>query len=107
MCCWPPAARRTGRKSAGRKRRTSIELGGIARDAAGAVGNDTGPMHLLAVVGCPSVVLYSHASTPTQSGQRGPKVTLLREPELKNLPVERVEAALLDLMGDLPSPSSS
>lgn len=79
--------------------RTSLfGLGGIARDAAGAVGNDTGPMHLLAVVGCPSVVLYSHASTPTQSGQRGPQVTILREPDLKDLPVERVEAALLKLM---------
>ncbi len=88
--------------------KTSLfELGGIAREAAGAVGNDTGPMHLLAVVGCPSVVLYSHASTPTQSGQRGPKVTILREPDLKDLPVERVEAALLALIGDLPSPSSS
>ncbi|MCH2395553.1 glycosyltransferase family 9 protein [Oceanibaculum sp.] len=85
---------------------TLFELGGIARAAAGAVGNDTGPMHLLAVVGCPSVVLYSHASTPTQSGQRGPKVTILREPQLKDLPVERVEAALLELMDDLPSPSS-
>lgn len=78
---------------------TLFELGGLARQAAGSVGNDTGPMHLLAATGCPSIVLYSHASTPTQSGQRGPKVTILREPSLDELPVDRVEAALLELMG--------
>lgn len=86
---------------------TLFELGGLARRAAGAVGNDTGPMHLLAVVGCPSVVLYSHASTPTQSGQRGPKVAILREATLSDLPPPRVEAALLELMGDPHTPRST
>ncbi len=75
--------------------RTSLfELAGLARRAAGAVGNDTGPMHLVAVLGCPSLVLYSHASDPALCGQRGADVAILRRPRLAELPVAEVEAAL-------------
>jgi ADP-heptose:LPS heptosyltransferase len=35
------------------------ELASLARGAAIAVGNDTGPMHLIATVGCPAVVLFA------------------------------------------------
>ena len=48
-----------------------IDLAGLARRAAAAVGNDTGPMHLMAVAGCASIVLYSHVSDPALCGQRG------------------------------------
>lgn len=70
---------------------TSIfQLAGLARKAAVAVGNDTGPMHLAAVAGCRCIVLYSHASDPALCGQRGPDVTILREPSLQDLPLEKV-----------------
>lgn len=72
-----------------------FDIGGLARNAAGAVGNDTGPMHLIAAAGCPSLALFSHASDPARSGQRGPCVAFLRRPNLADLPVEEVEAALL------------
>jgi ADP-heptose:LPS heptosyltransferase len=66
----------------------------LARAAAAAVGNDTGPMHLIATAGAPSVALYSHASDPGLCAQRGPDVTILRRQRLEELNVDEVEAAL-------------
>jgi ADP-heptose:LPS heptosyltransferase len=58
------------------------------------VGNDTGPMHLIATVGCPSVVLFSNESDPALCAPRGRSVTILRRPNLSSLPVADVAAAL-------------
>lgn len=75
--------------------RTSLlDIVALARGAACAVGNDTGPLHLTAAAGCPSVVLYSHASDPLLCAQRGPRVTIVRRPVLDDLSVEEVTAAL-------------
>ena len=75
--------------------RTSLlEIVVLARGAACAIGNDTGPMHLTAAAGCPSVVLYSDASDPALCAQRGAAVTILRRPGLDTLSVEEVTAAL-------------
>lgn len=71
-----------------------LQLAALARGAAGALGNDTGPMHLMAAIGCPSWVLYSNASDPTLCGQRGPAVTILRRPSLAELTAAEVIAAL-------------
>jgi len=71
-----------------------FEIAGLARRAVGAVGNDTGPMHILSAVGCPSVVLYSMASNPDLCGQRGPAVKILRRAALEGLAAAEVEAAL-------------
>ncbi len=70
------------------------EVAVLARGAAGALGNDTGPMHLIAAAGCPSLVLFSDASDPALCAQRGPAVRILRRPELARLGVEAVEAAM-------------
>lgn len=71
-----------------------IEIAALARKARVAIGNDTGPMHLISLAGCKSVVLYSHASDPLLCGQRGPDVTILRESNLAMLSSETVLAAL-------------
>ncbi len=74
-----------------------LDLGGIAARASLAVGNDTGPMHLAATVGCPSIVLFSAASDPALAAPRGPipgSVTVLREANLADLALERVAACL-------------
>ncbi len=71
-----------------------MEIAGLARRAAGAVGNDTGPMHLIAATGCPSLVLYSSASDPALCAQRGPDVRIIRKPNLADVGVEEVEAQL-------------
>jgi len=61
------------------------ELTVIARGARLAVGNDTGPMHLAAVAGAPSVVLFGPASDPARAAPRGPAVTVLRRAPLAAL----------------------
>jgi ADP-heptose:LPS heptosyltransferase len=78
--------------------RTDIaDIAGLARRATLSVGNDTGPMHLIAAVGCPCVVLFSVDSDPALTAPRGPGgtwPTVLRVPDLADLPVERVAAEL-------------
>lgn len=69
-------------------------LAELARRAEVAVGNDTGPMHLTAAAGCPSVVLYSAASDPALCGQRGRAVTILRRNDLAALGVDEVAEAV-------------
>jgi len=75
--------------------RTSlIDLCAIARGAAAAVGNDSGPMHVAAAAGVPSVVLFSAESDPKLCAPRGPHVAILRRPEIQGLSLAEVEAAL-------------
>jgi ADP-heptose:LPS heptosyltransferase len=66
-----------------------FDIAVLARGAAGAVGNDSGPMHLVAAAGCPSVVLFSADSDPALCGQRG-RVATLRRDDLAALAVEPV-----------------
>lgn len=74
---------------------TSItDLVRLARGASGAVGNDNGPMHLIAAAACPSLVLYSYESDPALCAQRGPQVKILRRDTLDMLTVDAVEAAM-------------
>ena len=70
------------------------EIVGLARMAQHAVGNDTGPMHLIAAAGCASTVLYSAASDPALTAPRGAAVTILRRATLDSLAVEEVAATL-------------
>lgn len=69
------------------------EIAALARAARAAVGNDTGPMHLIAAAGCPSVVLFSDDSDPALCAPRG-QVTVRRRADLADLPVAEVAAAL-------------
>jgi len=70
------------------------EVVALGRAALWAVGNDTGPMHLLAAAGAPVTVLYSAVSDPALTAPWGPKVTILRRPSLSDLAVEEVAATL-------------
>lgn len=65
----------------------------IARGAAGAIGNDSGPMHLIAAAQCPAIVLFSADSDPALCAPRG-HVTVLRRDDLATLPLSAVTAAL-------------
>jgi len=71
-----------------------LDLAALAQGAEAAVGNDTGPMHLLAAAGCACVVLYSHDSDPALCAQRGPHVQILRQPTLESLSEAEVWAAV-------------
>jgi len=66
--------------------RTSYaQIAALARKAVSALGNDTGPMHLIALSGCPATVLFSNASDPALCRPRGPSVRVIREPDLRDL----------------------
>jgi ADP-heptose:LPS heptosyltransferase len=83
--------------------RTNItEIAALARGALAAVGNDTGPMHVISLSGAPSIVLYSHESNPGLCAQRGSAVKILRSSKLSEVPFEDVFAALEGLVPDLP-----
>lgn len=72
---------------------TFAHLAALSRLAVGAIGNDTGPMHIAAICGCRSVVLFSHGSNPALTAPRGPHVTVLRNENLADLSVYEVAAA--------------
>lgn len=76
------------------------DLGPLAAGAALAVGNDTGPMHLAACLGTPTLVLFSAESDPTLTAPRGPAgemVAVLAARNLADLPLERVVGTLASL----------
>jgi ADP-heptose:LPS heptosyltransferase len=70
----------------------------LGAKAALAVGNDTGPLHLAAAAGAPTVVLFSSASDPALSAPRG-KVAVLRAERLSDLAVPTVAQRALSLIG--------
>lgn len=76
---------------------TLLELAAITARATLAIGNDTGPMHLAAALGIPSIVLFSGASNPALTAPRYPDgafPSILRAPSLRDLKVAEVLAAL-------------
>jgi ADP-heptose:LPS heptosyltransferase len=77
-----------------RKVRTARDLTGgtdfarialLGARAALVIGNDTGPLHLAAAAGAPTIVLFSKASDPARSAPRG-HVTVLQADNLADLP---------------------
>jgi ADP-heptose:LPS heptosyltransferase len=73
---------------------TLFDVAALARRASVAVGNHTGIMHLIAAVGCRSVVLTAPAADPIKYGPRGRYVVMVRNENLAALPVTEVAAAL-------------
>lgn len=72
-----------------------VALAAVARRAALAVGNDTGPTHLAAAVGAPTLALFGPDSDPALCAPRGPGgVRVLRRAPLADLAPEAVLAAL-------------
>ncbi|HXQ50665.1 MAG TPA: glycosyltransferase family 9 protein [Stellaceae bacterium] len=59
-----------------------------------AVGNDTGPMHLIVAGGGSATVLYAGASDPALTAPRGARVTILRRNDLAALGLAEVAATL-------------
>ncbi|HEU4838216.1 MAG TPA: glycosyltransferase family 9 protein [Micavibrio sp.] len=61
------------------------DLPALAVKAAGCIGNDTGPMHLIAPTGCKSLVLFSGASKPERHAPLGDHVATLQKENLEEL----------------------
>ena len=80
-----------------------LDIPALGRRARFALGNDTGPLHMIALAGCPTVALFSAASNPDKHRPRGPAVVCLRRERLEDLPVEAVRAALAQARDDPPA----
>ncbi len=85
----PSAIDLTGQTSFG-------DLADLARAARFAVGNDTGPMHLIATAGCAALTLFSRDSNPSQCAPRGRQALILQRPDLADLSVTAVLENLPD-----------
>jgi ADP-heptose:LPS heptosyltransferase len=75
--------------------RTALtDIAAIGRRAGFAVGNDTGPMHLLAACGCPGLTLFGGDSDPALCAPRGAGAAHLRRIPLSALTVAEVRGAI-------------
>lgn len=71
--------------------RTNLhQLAGLARRSACVIGNNTGPTHLAAAVGAPTLMLMSEKCAPKWSGPRGPAANYLQAFPLASLTEETV-----------------
>ncbi len=75
-------------------RTTLAQLGAVARGAALCVGNDTGPVHLAAACGVPTLALFGSESDPARCAPRGPAARVLRGEPLAALTPEEVLRSL-------------
>lgn len=62
-----------------------FDIVALARNAAGAIGNDTGPMHMIAPTGIPTLALFSKHSNPKRHAPIGANVKTMQEEDLKSL----------------------
>ncbi len=74
------------------------QIAGLAARAALAVGNDTGPTHLVAAAGAATLVLFSADSDPALCAPRGRRVEVIQAPWLTDLTVQTVLEKTLDLL---------
>jgi|TARA_B100000315_G_scaffold220259_1_gene222770 ADP-heptose:LPS heptosyltransferase len=70
-----------------------FDVVGLCRDAELVIGNDSGPLHLAAITGRPTVVLFSAASDPALCAPRGQAVRVIHRQRLDDLAVDEVLAA--------------
>ena len=77
---------------------TLAQIGALGRRADAAVGNDTGPTHMLAAAGCPTLAVFGSDSDPALCAPRGPRAAWLRRDSIAAIPAEAVEAELRALL---------
>ncbi|MEE3108279.1 MAG: glycosyltransferase family 9 protein [Pseudomonadota bacterium] len=69
-----------------------VDLPGLAMRAQCAIGNDTGPMHVLAAAGCPVTMLFSRAEALVKNRPLGPRAEVLFAADLATVDGARVWA---------------
>ena len=71
------------------------DIAGLARNAAGGIGNDTGPSHIAALTGCKLVILYcSKESTIKKHGPLGAHAKAIEVDDLATLSADEVVKTL-------------
>lgn len=77
-----------------RGRTTLRELAALARRASLCIGNDTGPTHLAAALGVPTLAVFGPESDPALCAPRGPRTAWLRGTPITALTADQALAAL-------------
>lgn len=75
-----------------------FEIGALASKALAIIGNDTGPIHLASAMKCPTLVLWSNASSPEIYAPRGAHVKVLYSPSLSDLNLQTVQEAVTKIL---------
>ncbi len=70
-----------------------FDIAALARQASGAVGNDTGPIHLIAASSCPTLTLFSSASNPEHSAPCGAAVKIIQADDMADISLTDVMKA--------------
>lgn len=70
-----------------------FQLASLGARAVLAVGNDTGPIHLISATGAPTIALFSKASDPAQCAPRG-HVTVIQADQLDQVDLDMVLRAV-------------
>ena len=73
---------------------TIWKIPSLARQAVGALGHDTGPMHMVTISDCPSTFLFSYSSIPARCGPKKSHSIVLKTDHLKDISVETVYKSL-------------
>ena len=76
---------------------TIFQIPSLARKSLLCIGNDTGPMHLIALSKCPTVSVFSSSSFPDKAAPRGAHIELLVRDKLNYLSVDDVQTAIINL----------
>ena len=77
--------------------KTSLfDIVALSRNAAAALGNDTGPMHLIAPTGCKTIVLFSKHTNPKRHAPLGPALSIIQSDNLEDLLPDVVWKKFLD-----------
>jgi glycosyltransferase involved in cell wall biosynthesis/ADP-heptose:LPS heptosyltransferase len=81
-----------------------LQIAALAGRAQLAIGNDTGPMHLIVAAGCPSLVLFSDESDPRRCAPRGRMAQVFQAPDLDTIGVDTIIDKLkqADMLPDTP-----
>lgn len=79
----------------------------LGQNAYAAIGNDTGPMHMIGPTGCPSLVLFSSHSDPKRHAPVGNNIAVMQEDELCDMDESKVLDALLSITKNNQSSTAS
>ena len=71
-----------------------FEIIALGAKAAACIGNDTGPMHMIAPTGCPTTVLFSAHSNAQKHYPLGAHIKIINSENLAELSVEDVISSI-------------
>lgn len=74
------------------------DIATLARDATCAIGNDTGPMHIIGPTNCTSIVLFSGSSDPKRHAPLGENIQTIQKDNIADIEVGEVYSKLKDLI---------